>query len=298
MNTLVFGLPGNEALAARLSAVSGCSAGDCVFRRFPDGETYLRFLTPVRHRRVVLVCTLDQPDEKLLRVYLAARTLRALGAERVLLVAPYLPYMRQDTVFAPGEGISAQYVADLLSGWVDALITVDPHLHRVQKLEQIYRIPHRVVPAAPAIAAWLRTQVREPVLIGPDEESMQWVADIARRLDCPYRTLRKRRYGDRSVSVDPGALSFPVGLTPVLVDDIVSSGGTVLESLKVLATQRLSAPICVAVHGLFVGDALDSIRRAGAVRVVACNTVPHQTECISVDGDIATALSDLLRQAH
>lgn len=298
MNALVFALPGNEPLAQRLSAVSGCSPGDCVSRRFPDGETYLRFLSPVRHRTVVLVCTLIHPDEKLVSVYLAARTLRALGAERVLLVAPYLPYMRQDTVFAPGEGISAQHIADLLSGCVDGLITVDPHLHRVQKLEQIYRIPLRVVPAAPAIATWLRAQVREPVLIGPDEESMQWVAEIARRLDCPCRTLRKRRYGDRSVSVDAGAMGFPSAMTPVLVDDIVSSGGTVLEALKLLATHRLASPVCVAVHGLFVGDALDSIRRAGAVRVVACSTVPHEAECINVDGDIATALSDLLRQAH
>lgn len=298
MSTLIFGLPGNEALARALAAREGCSLGECVFRRFPDGETYLRFLSPVRNRTAVLACSFDAPDDKLLRVYLAARTLRALGAQRVLLVAPYLPYMRQDTVFAPGEGISARHVADLLSGCVDGLVTVDPHLHRVHKLEEIYRIPLRVVPAAPAIAAWLQGQVRSPVLIGPDQESEQWVSAIAQRLDCPWRVLRKHRFGDRSVSVEAGALDAVAGRTPVLVDDIVSSGGTLLKVLELLAANGLAAPLCVVVHGLFADDALGALRRAGAARVIACNTVAHAAECIDVHPDIAIALSDLLACAH
>jgi ribose-phosphate pyrophosphokinase len=175
---------------------------------------------------------------------------------------------------------------------------VDPHLHRVQKREQIYRVPLQVVPAAPAIANWIRAQVPRPVLIGPDQESAQWVSDVARRLECPYRVLRKQRYGDRRVSVDAGGLDFPVGATPVLVDDIVSSGGTVLEALELLASHRLPPPSCVVVHGLFVDGALDAIRRAGAARIAACSTVAHLAESIGVEGDIAAALSELLRRVH
>jgi ribose-phosphate pyrophosphokinase len=298
MSALVFAMPGNESLARALSSIEHVELGECRIRPFPDGETYLRFLSPVRHRIAAIACTLDRPDDKLVRVYLAARTLRALGARRVLLVAPYLPYMRQDTVFEPGEGINAQHVADLLSGCIDGLVTVDPHLHRIAKLENLYRVPVRVVSAAGPIRDWIHAQVRRPLLVGPDQESAQWVSEIARRLDCAYRVLRKQRYGDRDVQVDATGLDAEPGTTPVLVDDIVSSGHTVVESIKALAAQRLPPPVCVVVHGLFAGQALDRIRHAGAVRVAACNTVAHAAESIHVEGALVAAFEDLLRTLH
>lgn len=296
MRTWIFALPGNEALAQALSTVEGCAAGECLIRNFPDGETYLRFQSPVRGCAAVLVCTLDRPDDKLLRAYLAARTLRALGATRVVLVAPYLPYMRQDTQFQPGEGISARHVADLLSGCVDALITVDPHLHRVARLEDLYRVPARVVPAAPAIARWIGAQVAHPLLIGPDEESAQWVSAIAERLGCPWRVLRKQRDGDRAVRIDATALDDRDGAIPVLMDDIVSSGTTMIEVLGILGARGMHAPVCVVVHGLFAGDALAAMRAAGAARIAACNTVAHAVECIDLAPDLANALACLLEE--
>lgn len=293
-----FALPGNEALTRTLSAAYGCEPGECIVRRFPDGESYLRFVSPVRDRTAVIVCSLDRPDDKLVQVYLAARTLRELGAARIVLVSPYLPYMRQDTVFKAGEGVSARHVADLLSGCVDSLVTVDPHLHRVRRLEQIYPIPLRVVSAAPAIADWIRANVPRPVLVGPDEESEQWVAAIAGPLGCPYRVLRKQRRGDRDVSVDVGALDIGTDDTPVLVDDIVSSGATVVRAVEKLRALGCASPVCVVVHGLFADAALASIHRAGAVRVAACSTVSHPAERIDVDTAIASALTALLGQPH
>lgn len=293
MNAVIFALPGNESLAERLAAIPGYEFGDCTFRRFPDGETALRFRSPVRHRTVVLACTLDHPDDKLLRVYLAARTLRAMGATRVLLVAPYLPYMRQDTVFAPGEGINARHVADLLCSCVDGIVTVDPHLHRIAALEQIYRVPVEVVSAADAIAAWIRAQVKNPVLIGPDEESEQWVGAIAARIGCSYQVLRKQRQGDRSVAIDDQGLQLDAPCTPVLVDDIVASGGTLLELTRRLRARQLPAPVCVVVHGLFVNTALDMLRAAGAARIAACSSVAHAAETIDLGADLSGGLARL-----
>lgn len=293
-----FALPGNEALARTLAAAYGSEPGECIVRRFPDGESYLRFLSPVRDRPVVIVCSLDRPDDKLVQVYLAARTLRELGAARIVLVAPYLAYMRQDTVFKAGEGVSARHVADLLSGCIDGLVTVDPHLHRIERLERVYPVALRVVSAAAAIAEWIRAQVPRPVLIGPDEESEQWVAAIAGPLGCPYRVLRKQRRGDRDVSVDVGALTIEADTTPVLVDDIVSSGATVIQAIEKLSALGCAPPVCVVVHGLFADAALASIRKAGAARVAACSTVPHQAECIDLGDGIASALTDLVEQLH
>lgn len=110
-------------------------------RSFPDGETYLRFESPVEGRRVAIVCTLDRPDGKFLPLAYAARTATELGAESVGLVAPYLAYMRQDRRFQAGEALTSDIFASLISREFDWLVTVEPHLHRRKSLSEIYGIP-------------------------------------------------------------------------------------------------------------------------------------------------------------
>ncbi|TDU31658.1 ribose-phosphate pyrophosphokinase [Panacagrimonas perspica] len=298
MTAVIFGVPGNEALVEALCLHAGVERGECVFRAFADGETYVRFLSPVLHKTVVVACTLDRPDDKLVKLFLAARTLHDMGAARVLLVAPYLPYMRQDTVFAQGEGISARHVASLLSSCFDGLVTVDPHLHRIPLLEQVYPIPIRVVPAAPAIARWIRSEVLDPLLIGPDAESEQWVSAIATLVDCPYRMLTKHRYGDRDVTVEANALQVGAGHRAVLVDDIVATGRTQAAAIALLQRHGHPAPVCICVHGLFAGDAWSVVTEAGARTIVSCNTVTHASNRIDVLQDVATAVSELLATAH
>ena len=118
-----------------------------------------------------------------------------------VVLAPYLVYMRQDMRFKPGETISVRHFAGWLCNHCDWLVTVDPHLHRVVDLSQVYRIPTRVVHAADGVARWLRTHVPQPLLIGSDEESAQWVSDVARRADAPFVVLTKQRRGDRDVEI-------------------------------------------------------------------------------------------------
>ncbi|HET6970230.1 MAG TPA: ribose-phosphate pyrophosphokinase-like domain-containing protein, partial [Phenylobacterium sp.] len=134
-------LPGNEPLARDLAAALGGELGALETRRFPDGETYLRILSDLGGQEVVLVCTLAQPDEKALPLIFAARTARALGARSVTLIAPYLAYMRQDKAFHDGEAVTSEQFAGLLSGEVDRLLTIGPHLHRHKALSEIYSIP-------------------------------------------------------------------------------------------------------------------------------------------------------------
>jgi ribose-phosphate pyrophosphokinase len=157
-------------------------------------------------RIAIVLCTLERPDDKLLPLYFLAATLRDLGATHVLLVAPYLAYMRQDHRFHAGEGITAMYFASLLSIFIDGLITVDPHLHRIQALREVYSVPSKVVHAAPAVANWIRANLSSPVLIGPDSESHQWVSDVAGQAGVPFTVLEKVRHGDREVDVSiPGS---------------------------------------------------------------------------------------------
>lgn len=285
-------MPGNEPLAERLSALSGGEIAALETRRFPDGETYLRLAGDVSRRQVAIVCTLDHPDGKFLPLAFAAATARELGASRVGLVAPYLAYMRQDRRFKDGEAVTATQFARLLSGSVDWLVTVDPHLHRHASLDEIYRIPSRVVSADVDLAGWIGRRVPQPLIVGPDAESEQWVKRIAAHARCPFVVLAKRRLGDRQVAIDLPDLSAMRGRMPVLVDDIISSAGTMVEAARLLAAAGLSRPVCAAVHGLFAGDSFERLSMV-AEAVVTTNTVAHRSNAIDLSDRIAPAVAEM-----
>ncbi len=174
MTPLLFALPGNEQMASLLVPLLRAEAGKATMRRFPDGETYWRYDTPVAGRDVALLCTLDRPDDKLPALLFAAAAARDLQARRVGLIAPYLAYMRQDHRFQPGEAISSATFARIVSGEVDWLITVDPHLHRRASLDEIYSVPTRALHAAPLIAQWISDNVDKPAAdrAGPGKRAM------------------------------------------------------------------------------------------------------------------------------
>ena len=200
MKPLLFAMPGNEQFTARLAELLNAEVGALSTRRFPDGETYIRLDSDVVTRSVTLVCTLDRPDDKALRLLLAADAARSLGAVSVGLVA-HLAYMRQDRRFLPGEAVTSQSFARLLSANFDWMVTVDPHLHRRSSMAEIYSIPVGVCHAAPRIAAWIRANVANPIVIGPDVESEQWVSAVAISAGAPFTTLEKNRRGDREVEI-------------------------------------------------------------------------------------------------
>lgn len=291
MNLLLLALPGAEPLAEALAARLHCAANMVEAHRFPDGETVVRLRTAVAGRRVVLVAHLDHPDDKSLALLFAADAARELGATEVGLVAPYLPYMRQDDRFRAGEAITSRTYARLLSSTFDFLLTVDPHLHRYASLDEIYTIRSQVVPAAPAIADWLRREVPQCILVGPDSESEQWVADVAGRVGAPYVVMTKERRGDRDVHVHLPAGAQCDGRTPVLLDDIVSTGHTIATASHVLRGAGWGHPVCVAVHALTDAAGIDMLHRAGISRIVSCDTVPHPTNAIGVAGLLADALA-------
>ena len=291
MQAIVFALPGNEAMADGICRAKGWERGAWELRRFPDGESHVHFISLVQGRDVVLVCTLADPDPKALALYLAASVARELGCRRVGLVLPYLAYMRQDAQFRPGEGITARHFARLLSGVCDWLVTADPHLHRFQRLDQIYSVPSTVVQAAPALARWIGAAVADPVLVGPDEESEQWVAGVAAAIDCPYVLLRKTRSGDRAVAVSAPGIGAWRARTPVLVDDIASTGRTMMAAAARLREAGMAAPWCVVVHAIFAAQAYDELLAAGVAGVASSNTVPHGSNCIDLAGPLAEAVA-------
>lgn len=206
------------------------------------------------------------------------------------MIAPYLAHMRQDTRLHPGEEVSAPIFAGFLSGTFDWLVAVDPHLHRLVRLDTVYRIPCRHVSATPAIAHWIAAQVPDAMLIGPDSESEQWVAGIATAAGLPFQVLRKERHGDYDVRVSLPDASEAAGRTP----DIVSSGRTILETVEHLKRLALPPPVLVAIHPVFAGDAYEKLQAAGLSRIVGTDTIAHETNAIGLGVDLATAAAELM----
>jgi ribose-phosphate pyrophosphokinase len=241
-----------------------------------------------------MVCSTHEADAVFVPLALAADAARQQGARRVGLVAPYLGYLRQDAVFHVGESLSCVTFARLLSQSFDWLVTVDPHLHRLRSLEQIYRIPARAVSATTAIAGWIRAHVADAVLIGPDEESRQWVAAVAEKAGAGFGVLGKTRRGDREVELALPDLPLRRDQTPVLVDDIISSGATMKAVVRILRDLGMRAPVCIGVHALLSPATAEELRGAGAGQVVTSNTIEHATNHIDVAEGLAAAARELI----
>jgi ribose-phosphate pyrophosphokinase len=292
----VLSFPGQESFGAALAKRLGARTGALRWRRFPDGESLVSVEPDVRGEPVAILASLRGPDELALPLRFAAATLREFGATSVGLVAPYLAYMRQDRRFDAGQAVSAPLFAAFVEESFDWLVTVDPHLHRIPRLDVVYRKPAVCVQAAPAIAAWIRANVRDALLIGPDSESGQWVSHVAALADVPFEVLEKTRHGDRDVSVSlPDAAAAARGRQPVVVDDIMSSGHTIIETLRQLAGLGLKPAICIGIHAVFADQACERILAAGAARVVTCDTIGHASNGISVVDAVAEACAPLLR---
>jgi ribose-phosphate pyrophosphokinase len=291
---VLIALPGNEDHAHRLGTRLGAVVLVPELRHFPDGELYVRITGDVGDDVAIVG---NASGDNFLRIAFLAGTARDLGAARVGLVAPYLAYMRQDSRFNPGEGVTARYFGRLVSSTVDWLVTVDPHLHRFDSLAGVYTIPTTIARAAPAIAQWVATSVHRPVLVGPDSESVQWVSAVAERCGAPFMILEKTRRGDRDVSIT--APDAPVdhisgGHTPVVIDDIVSTGRTMIEATRQLRAAGSAPPVCVAIHAVFADALGDALIDAGARGIVTCDTISHATNQINVTEPLADAIREYL----
>ena len=287
MSRLLFVMPDHESLAQSLLKQTGWKQGNMILRQFPDGETYIRVLDNVRDQEVAILSQLHHPDQRVLPLLLLADTLHDLGARKVGLIAPYLAYMRQDKRFHDGEGVSSHYFAKLVSQHLDWLVTVDPHLHRIHDLKEVYSIPAQSLTAVQPIADWVRAHIKDPLIIGPDSESEQWAARVAEATGCPWEVLQKERFGDRDVQISLPHVEQYLQRTPVLVDDIISTGKTMMLAARHLQDAGMCAPVCVAVHGIFAPGALEEMQAQG-LTVVTCNSIPNASSQI----DLAALLAD------
>ncbi len=276
--------------AARIAAAAGIPHACIARHRFPDGEFKLR-LPAALPAHVVLLRSLAQPNEKLVELLLAAQTARTLGATQLTLVAPYLAYMRQDIAFTPGEAVSQRIVGRFLADLFDAVITVDPHLHRVATLEEAVPVRRTVVlSGAPLLADLIARERPGALLVGPDEEAAQWVAQAAVRHGFAHAVCHKVRHGDRHVEIALPALDVR-GRAIVLLDDVASSGHTLAQAARgLLAAGAASVDVAVT-HALFAGDAGALLWNAGIRQVWSTDCIAHPSNAVSMASAMAATLT-------
>jgi len=270
-DAMIIGFPEYETQSAGLAKAAGLPFGMAQTHRFPDGES--KFTLPTDLPAHVIFCrSLDHPNDKLAELVIAAGGARDLGAQKLSLVAPYLCYMRQDKAFHPGEVVSQKAVGHCLAAYFDNLLTVDAHLHRTRRLADAAPVSGKAVNlnATGPMARFIQAHVDNAFVLGPDAESRQWVSEIARYAGLDFGVASKRRKGDREVEVSLPEGDYS-GRHVVLVDDVASTGQTLLQASRALAPHRPASVSVLVTQALFVGDAMDQLKAAGVNEIWSCD---------------------------
>lgn len=285
-------------LAVKISKILNLEYGEIEVKSFPDGEIYVRIIPEVENRNIIYVNSLAlKPNQNLIETLLTIETLRDLGARRILAIIPYMAYARQDSRFKPGEAISIEIVAKFLSRiGIDEIITVDMHLHRIEDPQKIFKIPIHNITAMHEIAKYIRAnyKLENPIVIGPDEEAEQWAKIVAGDLGLEYDVLEKERISGEKVIVKTRELNVR-GRDIIVVDDIISTGGTVVETVKALRKLGARRFLVACTHPLLVKNAYNRIVSLGVEDIIGTDTVLSPISKVSVAPVIAEYITSHIK---
>jgi len=292
-NTLVLGFPEYDEPARLLAEILGADYQMIQIHHFPDGESLVRLPLERLPSQVILCRSLDRPNDKLVELMLAAESARNSGADHITLVAPYLCYMRQDKAFQPGEAVSQRIVGEWLAGLFDRIITVDPHLHRTPEIGLVFpQADASTLSATSLLGHYLKQQVDDALLLGPDEESAQWVQKIADVSGFPFVVARKKRLGDCRVKIDLPLYDY-AGKTVVLTDDVISTGRTLLTAARQLKTNGAANVYCLVTHPLFCDEAAELSRSTAVDGVWSSDSIPHTTNVVQLAPLLANTINQV-----
>ncbi len=279
-------VPGSQGLMAiKLSRLTGFKLGYAQLEKLPDGEKYVRLSGSISEDEVAIVNSLaHNPDEMILESIFLAETLKEYGAKRVLAVFPYLPYSRERVI--RGEAFPIKTISRLFS-CLDRMYVVDFHLK-----EMISEFPFDTVnlTAMRELAEYAeRFDLNNPVVVGPDEEALRWASIVAERLEVDCYCMKKMRVDAENVIIERAPWEVR-GKDVIIVDDMIATGSTVVQAIKVLRRAGCKKIYVLCTHPVLASDALRRIYENGAEEVVGTDTVPSPISYVSVAPLIAKAL--------
>jgi len=288
----VIGGSASTALAERISRELGNAPFGIPFtKRFPDGELYLRVGGRLEGDDVVVVQS-TRTDQDLIELLLLEDAVREAGARRIFVVVPYFAYARQDRRFFPGEPVSARALCRHVELGADAVVTVD--LHSSQTLTHFSK-PAFEASGIPALGRLLKERPVD-LLVSPDKGGVERAKRMAQLLDRPWFALEKKRIDSDRVELNLPSQSAPAlaGKQVVLLDDVITTGGTIVEAARLLKKNGVAAVTAACTHGLFLRDAFERIK-AVTDEVLSTDTLLNPAEKGSVAPDVAQIL---LRETH
>lgn len=292
----IIGGSASEALAVKVARELGVQALKTEIRRFPDGETYVRVVDKVDAEKAAVIQSIyHRPNDYLIEYFLTVDMLKDLGVKKVYGVLPYFAYARQDERFTPGEAVSFATVTKLIEkAGTDQVFTIDAHRHRVPDITMAFKIPAVDLTGMGLLAQYAqqRYSLNNPLVVGPDEEAERWALDAAEQLGCGYDILEKKRLSDTQVSIKPKRVDVR-GHDLLIVDDIISTGGTMAETCAALLNMGARRVLVACTHPLLVGNALARILRSGAEDVIGTDTVPSPVSYVSVAPVISKAMREI-----
>jgi len=284
---MIIGGSSSQKLAANIAQEMGDVLCPLESRKFPDGERYVRIKGEVEEGVVVVQSTGYPQDENLMELFLILKTIRDMGITNIRTVIPYFGYGRQEKSFNYGEAVSAEVVCQLIE-FAGASSIYSINLHE-QSICDLFKIPAYNLSAMPAIANYVKDNVEDPVIIAPDKGALGFAQEVASLLNCQCDHLEKIRLSPEKVETKPKNLDIE-GRDAVIIDDIISTGGTIVNACSILKEHQASRIVVSCVHPVLVGDALLKIFAAGADDVVGTDTLKSEVSNVSVASLVADAL--------
>jgi len=254
------------------------------YKRFPDDEFYVRLHDNIAGQDVVIVQT-AYPDPKIVELLLMQDAVHDADAKTITIVLPYFGYSRQDKKFEKGEAISARVIAQHISLHADCVITVDPHKEHILNF---FTVPAYSCSAVSTIARYLKGKNIDFVL-APDEGAKERAKEAASFINCEYDYLEKTRIDGSTVKITPKKLDAR-GKHVAIIDDIISTGSTMAQSIKELKKQGAASVSVACTHGLYVGGAKEKLLAADCDEIISTDTIETEFSKVSA----AECIADLL----
>lgn len=281
----ILGGHASQNLAAKVAKLLRCSLLELEFKRFPDGEAYTRVIGETAGEIAIIQSTPN--DGEFIHLL---QLIDVCEGARITAIIPYFGYARQDKCFQRGEAISARAMARALE--VDRIFTINIHN---KKVLEFFKCPAQDLDATSLLGEYFLKNIEDPVLIAPDEGAVKIAKVVADKFDLEYDCLEKKRLSAEKVEIKPKKLSVNEREI-VLIDDIVSTGGTMVEAVKLLKLQGAREIYVACVHAVLVEGALSKLYSSGVKEVISTDTLEKSTSVVSVAPLIANALSELYGQ--
>ncbi len=286
---IVFGGNASSELAAEVSSLLGCELGESTVKRFPDGELYVKIDTPVNGEDIVVIQSTAPPqNENLAELLFMMDALKDLGAD-ITAVVPYYGYGRQDKAFKDGEAVTSRTIAKHIQMSASRVLTVNPHKEHVL---DYFDVPAQSLDASPLIGGYFKKMdLDNPLVVAPDAGSIGLARQVAGIVGCECGNCEKKRLGPGKVITSAEKLNLD-GDDVIIVDDIIDSGGTIVEAVKALKGKGAGSVYVACIHPVLTNNAHERILGV-AEDLIATNTIKTPYSRISVAPVIFEGLKDL-----